>query len=157
VRFISHRGNLKGPSDEENIPQKIIDVISLGTDVEVDVRVYQGDLYTGHDRHQYKINIEFLIKNQKNLWIHCKDFEALTLLSKEDSLNIFWHQNDDYTLTKSGHVWTYPGKKIFENSVAVVLEQHQLENVVSMKPFGICSDEINFLHNLMNNRTRTGE
>ena len=33
------------------------------------------------------------------------------MLGADKSLNYFWHQTDDFTLTSHGYIWTYPGKK----------------------------------------------
>ena len=53
----------------------------------------------------------------------------------------FWHQNDDLTLTSNGYFWTYPGKDLTSNSIAVLPEiskTYTLEKKIA----GICSDYI---------------
>ena len=35
--------------------------------------------------------------------------------------NYFWHENDRFTITSKGYLWTYPGNKYSENSVIVNL------------------------------------
>ena len=51
----------------------------------------------------------------------------------------FWHQEDDYTITSRGFIWTYPGKKLFPNSICV-LPEHANYKDINCK--GICSDFI---------------
>ena len=51
----------------------------------------------------------------------------------------FWHQEDDYTITSKGIIWTYPGKLLLKNSICVLPE---LFNKQILNCLGICSDYI---------------
>lgn len=93
--------------------------------------------YLGHDKPQYKINKKFLLN--KKLWCHAKNMEALVYLKKIKA-NFFWHQNDDFTLTSSGYIWTYPGKKLSNKSICVLPEYKKSK--ISKNISGICSDYI---------------
>jgi len=123
MKIISHRGNLNGPNScKENDPAWIEYVISLGYDVEVDLW-YDGGFYLGHDKPEYKINKNWLIKNAKFLWIHCKNEKVLFEISRMGSqYNYFWHQKDDYTLTSKSFIWVYPNKKLLKYSICVLPE-----------------------------------
>ena len=60
MKIISHRGNLNGvDSKNENKPETIVKALDLGFDVEIDIRVINGEIYLGHDEPQYKIDLEF--------------------------------------------------------------------------------------------------
>jgi hypothetical protein len=52
-------------------------------------------------------------------------------------IHCFWHQEDDVTLTSMGYLWTYPGKQLTSNSIAVLPDGKVPDNIV-----GICSDFI---------------
>jgi hypothetical protein len=135
--FISHRGNLTGPSiTNENHPEYIQNAISEGFDVEIDIREYKGKLYLGHDEPQYEISKEF-VKNKK-LWCHAKDIDALWTLKNLNTI-FFWHERDSYTLTSNGYFWTYPGINLIKNSICVLPENHNYKNIDCS---GICSDYI---------------
>ena len=135
--FISHRGNIWGIEKEnENNPKYIEKAISLGFNVEVDVRFEGGDFYLGHDINQYKINKEFLINDK--IWCHAKTSNAINALNKIKA-HFFWHQNDDYTITSKGFIWTYPGKKLLPESICVLPE---ITNYKKINCLGICSDII---------------
>ena len=59
-------------------------------------------------------------------------------------IHCFWHQKDDVTLTSRNFIWTYPGKPLTDNSIAVLPELNN-DNSMKMLPkklFGICSDYI---------------
>jgi hypothetical protein len=73
--------------------------------------------------------------------IHCKNIDAL-IFFKECGypINYFWHQMDDVTITSLGYFWTYPGKKLTKNSIAVMPEISEFENIEYC--FGICSDNV---------------
>ena len=135
--LISHRGNISGiRSENENNPNYINTALKLGYEVEVDVRFENGKFFLGHDFSQYHINNEFLLNSK--IWCHAKTKEALEALEKIKA-HYFWHQEDDYTITSKGYIWTYPGKKLFDKSICVLPEKHNYENFNCL---GICSDFI---------------
>ena len=135
--LISHRGNLNGiQKDKENEPGYINTAINKGFDVEVDVRFENNKFFLGHDFSQFEINKEFLLN--KKIWCHAKTSEALLALDKIKA-HFFWHQEDDYTITSKGYIWTYPGKKLFSKSICVLPEK---ANYKEINCLGICSDFI---------------
>jgi hypothetical protein len=135
--LISHRGNISGIEKEnENNPTYIDNALFKGFDVEVDVRYENNDFFLGHDFNQYKVNEKFLLKS--GIWCHAKTKSALEALNKI-SAHYFWHQEDDYTITSKGFIWTYPGKKLLDNSICVLPE---LANYKEINCTGICSDFI---------------
>ena len=135
--FISHRGNISGiRSNDENNPNYINAALKLGYEVEVDVRFENGKFFLGHDLSQYHVDIQFLLNSK--IWCHAKTKEALEALEKIKA-HYFWHQEDDYTITSKGYIWTYPGKKLFHKSICGLPEKHDYENFNCL---GICSDFI---------------
>ena len=138
-KLISHRGNLSGASpDSENTPLAIENAIINGYDCEVDLWLSNKKLHLGHDYPQTEISINFLEEAKKNLWIHCKNFESLEYLNKIGEHNYFWHQEDRFTITSKGYIWTYPGNIVGNNSVIVDNEK----KVSDYKCYGVCSDYI---------------
>ena len=134
--YISHRGNLEGPNKKwENHPDYIQKALDDGFNVEIDVWYKDSTFYLGHDEPKHKINVNFL-RNDR-LWCHAKNIEALKVMLSYSDIHCFWHQEDDVTLTSRGYMWTYPGKPLTENSIAVKPEKNN-ENV--KKVLGICSD-----------------
>lgn len=149
MKLIAHRGNINGPNPlEENKPEYIEKAIELGYDVEIDIRYYPDieGLYLGHDDPQCVVNWLWLSKYKENLWIHCKNIEALAEFSLESNgYNYFWHQEDDYTLTSKNYIWTYPGKTYKKNSVIVMPEWEKSINYDKLKAskcYAICSDYV---------------
>lgn len=147
--FISHRGNISGKNEKrENSPEYINEAISLGFDVEVDIRITTGlqppgDIYLGHDSLDYKVDLKWLIDRKKNLWLHAKNKDALSWFSKSSlGWNVFWHQSDEYTLTRRGNIWVYPGSSLPQGSICVMPEMSDYSNTALMKCGGICSDNI---------------
>lgn len=144
MKYIAHRGLLKGPNkDLENHPQQIETALNLGFDVEVDLWVVNNKLYLGHDDPQYRICYSWLEDNR--LWVHAKNTEALDYLVVNNiTENYFWHDRDRYTLTSSGYVWANIGEPLTRKSVMVMPEivDPKLENTINIICFGICSDYI---------------
>jgi len=140
--LIAHRGNVHGPQAEmENRPDYIDASITAGYDVEIDVWQTESGYFLGHDEPQYKVDLEFLLGRSENLWIHTKNLQALeSLLSK--SLHVFWHQEDDYTLTSKGIIWTYPGTVYGEEAVIVCKDLETTLLGASTVVQGICSDYV---------------
>lgn len=144
MKLISHRGNINGIQKEyENRPSYIETAINLGYDVEVDIRIKDGKLFLGHDKPQYQLDIDWLEKHHRRLWLHCKDIEVMEKFNLLDpngsNLNYFWHESDTMTLTSRGYIWAYPGKQPIKGSIAVLPELND-DNVDLA--YGICSDYI---------------
>ncbi len=149
--LIAHRGNVTGPCEYENHPEYLKETLNDGFDVEVDVWMnasvrnehgiyeYFTGLYLGHDKPQYKIDLYFF-ENPK-VWAHAKNAEALDLMLKHNKpIHCFWHQNDDYTFTSNGFLWTYPGKQLFAKSIAVHPGKTSDLNHLRKTCAGLCSD-----------------
>ena len=143
--LISHRGNLDGKNPEkENSPLYVLQALSKGFDVEVDVWYSNSKWFLGHDYSQYEIDLDFLIASSYSLWCHAKNILALKMMLKED-IHCFWHQEDDVTLTSRGYIWTYPGKNLTKKSICVLPKKFGDIYNKSMgidKCYGICSDYI---------------
>lgn len=137
---ISHRGNLNGPdSTTENSPRQILEAINAGFNVEIDVWFVDDSFYLGHDYPQYKIGDEFLLSIIDVAWLHCKNLDALEVLSQGDDLfNYFWHENDNYTITSTEKIWTLPGNKITKHSVCVLPERNP--EIDYSLAYGVCTD-----------------
>lgn len=136
--FIAHRGNINGPSVLENSMEHIESALNMGYDVEIDIHVFESTIYLGHDVPTQQIDLKWLERRKKNLWIHCKNTYAMVYLQNSD-FNYFWHQNDTMTLTSHRYLWVYPGKQPIANSIAVMPE---LNNELVHQCYGICSDYI---------------
>ena len=135
--FISHRGNINGINKKfENNPAYIHSAINKGYNVEIDVW-YKNAFFLGHDKPQFKVSKKFL--ENKKLWCHAKNLEALEKLQKIKT-KYFWHQEDDYTITSRGFVWVYPGKPLVKNSICVIPEKHNNDYSFC---YGICTDYLN--------------
>jgi len=156
MKIIAHRGNINGPNPIlENNPEYILKTIDLGFDCEVDVSYIKNKLYLGHDIPQYIIDIDFLLTNKDKFWIHCKNIEALDFLHSYPELNIFWHNNDDYTITSKNNIWSYIGVKTTKNIICVMpeLSINNLEDFFNKNNnnnnnnnyYGICTDYCNFV------------
>ncbi len=140
MKLIAHRGNLYGPNpDKENHPSYIEQALKLGYDVEIDVWYVNEEWYLGHDEPKYK-NIDYNFFLNKNLWIHAKNGDAFYKLLQNPKLNVFWHTDEDWILTSKGHIWTYPNKFLYPNSVCVLPELGFNGNLKECH--GICSDYI---------------
>lgn len=160
--FIAHRGNINGPSSEENNPSLINSTLSKGYHVEIDVWVLNDEVYLGHDSPTYKVENYFL--QQPNLWCHAKNFEALIRLKQLEVKHYFWHDTDARVLTSSDYFWTYPGKELdMSNSIAVMPEvsfksdfSDFFPDYVLLNSFGVCSDYVrNLKFSFINHDMRT--
>jgi len=142
MKLISHRGNISGPNPErENQPEYIFEALQAGYDVEVDVWFENGKFMLGHDEPQYEFPFELLDKNYPNLWIHCKNMDALSTLNmldqNGDKVNYFMHENDLGVLTSKGYIWS---TNLFDKGILVMPEVFNKEP--NEKTLGVCSDYI---------------
>jgi len=138
--YISRHGNLTGPFDKTPKLKKISTALEKGFDVEINIRYEKQDGFTiGNPRHSVKVEKEFLIDNQKNLWCHCKNLKALSECLVL-GLNCFSSEFDDYSLTSKLFIWGYPGK-IIPGGI-LVLPELLNQFPTTIKIAGICSNDI---------------
>jgi hypothetical protein len=152
MRWICHRGNLNGKSDNENKPEQIIYCLKHGFDVEIDVWHVNNEFYLGHDAPQYKIDKEFLYK--EGLWLHCKNIEALDILKDKISLNCFAIDKDDYVITTKNDIWLSPTYgKPYIGSICVMPEdpRWKFSSEYLLDFAGICSDNIYYYQHYVTN------
>lgn len=154
--LIAHRGLIEGPDRNlENNPDQIKYALEQGSNCEVDVRYIDGHWFLGHDLPDYQIDLQFL--NLPGLWIHAKNVDALYQLGST-KLNYFWHQEDHFTLTSYGYIWTYPERELTPFSIRVMPEWQDpnFETITSTPCFGICSDYVDKIKMIFNHhRPRT--
>lgn len=155
MKIIAHRGNLNGPNPlRENSADYIEEAISEGFDVEIDLRVVDDECYLGHDDPQYYVTMGWLRKYKDDLWIHCKNREALQKMSSSSiKFNYFYHETDHYTLTSKGIGWVLVGQIPYSNSVIVLPENidlYRFNPEYIEKSYGICTDKPIFYKNKFN-------
>lgn len=132
---------MQGPdtaSHGENHPNSILEVVSKGFYVEVDVWMIDGKYVLGHDEPQYQVGLTFL--KDYHYWCHAKNLEALHALTHE-KIHCFFHDTDAATLTSQGWIWTYPGQPILSERAIVVMPE-RIQNYDISKAGGICTDFI---------------
>lgn len=142
MKLIAHRGLLNGPNLHiENQPQQLRSALAQGFDCEVDLWVFNGNFFLGHDGPQYNVTEEFV--RTPGFWIHAKNLDALYWLSTTD-LVYFWHQNDDRVITSNHYLWTFPDKQLTDRSVRLLPEwkDPELKTIKDFDCYGICSDYV---------------
>ena len=149
ITYIAHRGNTEGPSEMENHPNHIAKALDQGFDVEVDVRIIDGEMFLGHDKPQYEVSQKILMSS--HIWFHCKNIEALQYMTDNfgsNRLNYFWHDTDDYVLTNKEYIWTSPGYNLTNRSIMVMPElthEDWLAYTTKANCYGICSDYVRYI------------
>lgn len=139
MKIISHRGNINGSNPEtENKIESIINVLNLGFDCEIDVWNIDGKFYLGHDKPNEEISSTMLSSNY-GLWCHAKNLSALEEMLRL-GVHCFWHENDDFTLTSRGYIWTFPNKKTGKKSIIVDNSKYWIDK--SHNCFAVCTDWI---------------
>jgi hypothetical protein len=149
--LIAHRGLVDGPDQAfENHPKMIKYSLKEGFNCEIDVRYINGSWFLGHDEPTHEVSYDFL--EQPGLWIHAKNIEALYILGADPKLNYFWHQEDSYTLTSQGQIWTYPGMSLTNNSIMVQPERDNKDlKDLDFNCLGICSKWVRRIKKLIPN------
>ena len=123
--LISHRGNINGKNEErENSPDYIDEAIDKDYDVEVDVWMEDGFLYLGHDEPQYRILQHWLEERVERLWIHCKNFNALSyLLGTDPGFKLFYHEQEKYTIISNGNIWAHDLSNVDSKCIVPLLSK----------------------------------
>lgn len=145
--LISHRGNINGKNELlENSKEYIDTAIEFKYDVEIDVWSIDKQLYLGHDGPQYKVTKKWLIERKKNLWIHTKNFNALSDLI-ETELKLFFHEKESHTtIHNSKFIWSHNIFEANHKSVIPLLDEISLDKYINTNKnkvvYGICSDYV---------------
>ncbi len=141
MKIISHRGNLDGPNtNEENTIEKIKYCLSLGYDVEIDIRLINDRLYLGHDGPVCEVNLDFLLQNSDKLWCHAKNLLALDYMLDFEQINCFWNNEDKHTLTSKNYIWSWNTYRTCYKTVMVCKSLEDMSYFLSQPIYGICSD-----------------
>ena len=145
--LIAHRGNIIGPDlSRENHPDYIKQALDLGYHVEIDVWKIGEKFVLGHDEPRYEIEWDFFYEEQYSMWWHAKNLDALSAMLNwgvyQGIVNCFWHENDKFTVTSKGFIWTYPKMKTCEHSIIVCEDEAQTMHMSTQNIFGICSDYV---------------
>ena len=143
MKYIAHRGNVDGINESlENSPSYIDKAIGMGYDVEIDLRMKNGELFLGHDEPQYPITPDWLLERKNHLWIHAKDFDSLVFLSNTN-LQYFYHSVEPYTLTSNGYIWSHDfANKMNNMCIVPLLSKEEVEQYDQTEFFAVCSDFI---------------
>ena len=146
--LIAHRGNINGPNPErENHPDYVTESISAGYDAEIDVWLIDGQWSLGHDGPRWPVEIRFL--RNPFFWCHAKNLEAFHGLLSFGA-NCFWHEEDRFTMTSFGYIWTYPGEKLTTKSICVMPEKG-VDEATTRLSYGFCSDHLVKLEEILRN------
>jgi len=151
MKIISHRGNIKGLNPRrENSPSYIDCAIQLGYDVEIDIRFLDDILWLGHDEPQYKVEINWLLSRKEKIWVHCKNLEACSFLSRhKNDINYFSHSHDPVVLVSNGMTWVHDlSLKLDENCVIPLLSKEDIDLYQGTdKIHAVCTDDIFHIKN----------
>ena len=143
--LISHRGNInKIDRKKENSQSYIQEAIDLGYEVEIDIWLHNKCLYLGHDNPTYKVDLNWLEKRKKHLWIHCKNFQALSYLINSN-LRIFYHLQEDYTIISDKHIWAHNLSLVNSKCIIPLLSKKEITEWEITDVYGVCSDFIEVL------------
>lgn len=108
MRIISHRGNIKGPSYNENI-KNFYEALKYDFDLEIDVREKDNSIWIGHEYAKIPFPVEFLYPEYiSKMWLHMKDMNVGKLLPTNSIC--FSHDSDDFTYVMCGKrlIWLHP-------------------------------------------------
>jgi len=121
--LIAHRGNVNGPNPErENTISYLQEALDAGYSIEVDVWtvnasykligidgttssgvLWSNKLWLGHDKPLEEVPLSFL--RDSRVWVHCKDVDTYTYLSKFPDVNCFEQEDQSLSVTSRGYHW----------------------------------------------------
>lgn len=150
VKIISHRGNIDSEDDEdlkkypwscyymENEPYHCLEFLKTFPEliIELDVWKIGNNYYSGHDEPRFLLSSSIL--SNSRILFHAKNLEAYQSMV-ENNMNVFWHENDSYALTREGKIVVYPGKTPpLTNAIIMQPELSKMEDIYNA--YAICTD-----------------
>lgn len=143
--LISHRGNINGVEGNENSPEYIDRAITNGYNVEIDIRKINNKYFLGHDEPDFEINFSWLYLRKDKLWIHAKNFEALSGLM-HSNLRIFFHEKENHTIIhNSFNIWSHMLSEANELSIIPLLLINDIKQINKYNVYGVCSDFVSLV------------
>ena len=106
--FIAHRGNIAGPSSQENTVDLAQQVLAR-VGVELDVWFIEGAFFLGHDTPVEPVDKFFLFDT--DVLVHAKNLECLIELAPHPQVEVFFQESDEISLTSRG-------RRVFHSRVA---------------------------------------
>ena len=142
MKLISNRGNTNGANAEfENTQPYIQEAINKGYDVKIDLWVKDGKLHLGTDEAKIQLDIDWLERNHRKLWLQCRDIEVISKFTELDSrgsnIHFFWHDSNKISLTNRGYMWCESGEVV---PGGIVYQPGYVDTVKGF--YGVCSDNI---------------
>lgn len=153
MKIISHRGNYSGINPEkENKPSYIDTAISMGYEVEVDIRYFNKKFYLGHDEPEILVTEKWIEIRKDYIWFHCKDLYSAQQFKKMDSnIKYFCHSKEEFVLTSTNHIWVHNlNLELDETCIIPLLDKDSILNHKNLNVFGICSDFVNICKSIWN-------
>jgi hypothetical protein len=144
---ISHRGNIHGPNTErENCPAYIDEAINKNLQVEVDIRCINKQFSLGHDKADYFVDEEWILKRKTNIWFHCKNLEAYVSLQKLDStIKTFCHSVDPYVITSEKYLWVHDTNLELNNMCIIpLINKEDILRYNKKDVYAVCTDYVDF-------------
>lgn len=96
----------------------------------------------GHDSPDYEINLDWLCERSNFLWVHCKDFDSLSMLVDKD-LRVFFHEKESYSIINNKLIWAHDLSDVNAKCIIPLLTEDQVKSWNPIPVFGICSDFVN--------------
>jgi len=141
--LISHRGNLSGPSEDENRPKYVIEALKQGYHVEVDVWYRNGTYYLGHDKPEHRTSGKLL--RHPMVWTHAKDVKTLQNLLFSLEVHTFFLEGFGHTLTSRSYIWSSAEMlgQITKRSIIALPENNRRLTQKDLEfAHGICTDYV---------------
>ena len=153
MKIISHRGNLEKSNVElENTIPFLEKAIEMGYEVETDIWYVEKKLYLGHNGPTSVVSVDWLLTNKNKLWIHCKHQDSLFYLKNFSELNIFYHDNDPFTITSKNIILINPFFETnYYDGILMMPEYSKVDIQDVIKFKGIFTDKVTFYEDYINN------
>jgi len=153
MKYIAHRGNVDYP--RQHWAENSIDAIracgDLGLDVEIDVWRVDGAIWLGHDEPIELADDAELMEFVDRIWFHCKNLDALEHFGTRAGIKAFWHEDDQFTMTTNGLIFTRPGGRLTPCSIAVMPEMADYTPEELAICHAICTDKWDYYRKLAEN------
>ena len=154
MKLISHRGNYSSIfPDKENKPSYLDTTISMGYDVEVDIRYLDGKFYLGHDTPDTEVTEKWILNRKDKIWFHCKNLNsAQKFFEMNCGIRYFCHSSDNFILTSTNHIWVHDLKLNLDKSCIIpLLDKEAIKNYNNKNEvYAVCTDYIDYAKKILN-------
>ena len=144
----AHRGNINGPSDQENQIEHLMKAVEAGYGVEIDVWGLRTNgelvLWIGHDKPEYMTSIGIIqgLASWNNVILDCKNYEAMIYARQNFAgprIDAYYYIPEHPVFSMSGRLVLPPNTVAPHDNMGIIQVMPEESTVESFRTYSLAN------------------